>query len=130
MAWMTAEAVVAITAGVLGSSIALTGSGLDSVIEFAAAAIAVWQLCGEGEERETRGVRLIGVTFFVLAVYLAIEGDFPRAIFTWRSPTPLRSARRTPLPASRWAKMTMMLRSAISLVIALLILARVVNVLR
>ena len=74
MAWMTAEAVIAVTAGVLASSIALTGFGLDSVIEFAAAAIVVWQLRGEGEERETRGVQLIGVTFFVLALYLAIQG--------------------------------------------------------
>ena len=75
MAWMTAEAAVAITAGVLASSIALVGFGLDSVIEFFAAAIVVWQLRGEGAgERETRAVRLIGVTFFALAVYLAVEG--------------------------------------------------------
>jgi len=74
MAWMTAEAAVAITAGVLASSIALTGFGLDSVIEFFAAAVVVWQLRDEGEERETRAVRLIGVTFFALALYLAVEG--------------------------------------------------------
>lgn len=74
MAWMTAEAAVAITAGILASSIALTGFGLDSVIEFFAAAIVVWQLRGEiaGQERETRAVRLIGVTFFALAAYLTI----------------------------------------------------------
>ncbi len=76
MAWMTAEAAVAVTAGVLASSIALIGFGLDSVIEFFAAAIVVWQLrAGEGaEERETRAVRLIGVTFFALALYLTVEG--------------------------------------------------------
>jgi divalent metal cation (Fe/Co/Zn/Cd) transporter len=76
MAWMAAEAAVAITAGVLASSIALTGFGLDSVIEFAAARIVIWQLRGEtvGEERETRAVRLIGMTFFALAAYLAAEG--------------------------------------------------------
>jgi divalent metal cation (Fe/Co/Zn/Cd) transporter len=74
MAWMTAEAAVAVTAGVLASSIALVGFGLDSVIEFFAAAVVVWQLRGKGEERETRAVRLIGVTFFGLALYLAIEG--------------------------------------------------------
>ena len=73
MAWMTVEAAVAITAGILASSIALTGFGLDSVIEFFAAAIVVWQLRGAGEERETRAVRLIGVTFFALAAYLAVE---------------------------------------------------------
>lgn len=72
MAWMTAEAAVAITAGAAAGSIALVGFGLDSVIEFAAACIVVWQLRGEG--RQTRAVRLIGVTFFALAAYLAVEG--------------------------------------------------------
>jgi divalent metal cation (Fe/Co/Zn/Cd) transporter len=71
MAWMVAEATVAITAGVLASSIALTGFGLDSVIEFFSAVIVVWQL--RGEDRETRAVRLIGVTFFALAAYLTAE---------------------------------------------------------
>jgi len=77
MAWMTAEAAVAITAGILASSIALAGFGLDSVLELAAAAAVVWQLRGgeegEGEDRERRAVRLIGVTFFALAAYLAVE---------------------------------------------------------
>jgi divalent metal cation (Fe/Co/Zn/Cd) transporter len=75
MAWMTAEAAVAITAGILASSIALTGFGLDSVIELFSAGIVVWQLRGEiaGEERETRAVRLIGITFFALAAYLTAE---------------------------------------------------------
>jgi divalent metal cation (Fe/Co/Zn/Cd) transporter len=71
MAWMTVEAAVAIASGIIASSIALVGFGLDSVIEFFAAAVVVWQLRGGGEERETRAVRLIGVTFFVLAAYLA-----------------------------------------------------------
>jgi len=73
MAWMVAEAAVAITAGVLASSIALTGFGLDSVIEFFAAIIVVWQLRGEGEDRETPAVRLIAATFFALAAYLTAE---------------------------------------------------------
>ncbi len=72
MAWMTAEAAVAIAADIIVSSIALVGFGLDSVIEFAAAAVVVWQLRGEAEDRETRAVRLIGVTFFALAAYLAV----------------------------------------------------------
>jgi divalent metal cation (Fe/Co/Zn/Cd) transporter len=73
MAWMTIEAAVAIASGIIASSIALVGFGLDSVIEFFAAAVVVWQLRGGGEERETRAIRLIGVTFFVLAAYLAAE---------------------------------------------------------
>lgn len=74
MAWMTVEAAVAIVSGIIASSIALTGFGLDSVIEFFAAAVVVWQVRGAvGEERETRALRLIAITFFALAAYLAIE---------------------------------------------------------
>jgi divalent metal cation (Fe/Co/Zn/Cd) transporter len=74
MTWMTVEATVAIVSGLLASSIALIGFGLDSVIEFFAAAVVVWQLRGTvSQERETRALRLIGGTFFVLAAYLTIE---------------------------------------------------------
>jgi divalent metal cation (Fe/Co/Zn/Cd) transporter len=75
MAWMVAEATVAITAGLIAASIALVGFGLDSVIELFSAAIVIWQLRGEiaGQDRETRAVRLIGVTFFALAAYLAVQ---------------------------------------------------------
>lgn len=73
MAWMMTEAGVAITAGIIASSIALLGFGLDSVIELFSAGIVVWQLRGDMGERETRAVRLIGVTFFALAAYLAAE---------------------------------------------------------
>jgi divalent metal cation (Fe/Co/Zn/Cd) transporter len=74
MAWMTAEAAVAIISGIIASSIALIGFGLDSVIEFFAAAVVVWQLRGTvSQERETRALRLIGGSFFALAVYLTVE---------------------------------------------------------
>ena len=71
LVWMTVEAAVAIISGIIAASIALVGFGLDSVIEFFAAAVVIWQLHGGGEERETRAVHLIGITFFVLAAYLA-----------------------------------------------------------
>jgi divalent metal cation (Fe/Co/Zn/Cd) transporter len=76
VAWMIAEAAVAVTAGILAGSVALTGFGLDSLIELASAVIVIWQLRGEaaGQDRDTRAVRLVGVTFFALAAYLTIEG--------------------------------------------------------
>jgi divalent metal cation (Fe/Co/Zn/Cd) transporter len=75
LTWMAAEAAVAITAGVLAASIALVGFGLDSVIELLSAVIVIWQLRGEvaGQDRETRAVRLIGLTFFALAAYLTVQ---------------------------------------------------------
>jgi divalent metal cation (Fe/Co/Zn/Cd) transporter len=75
MTWMVAEAAIAITAGLIAASVALVGFGLDSVIELFSAAIVIWQLRGEiaGQDRQTRAIRLIGVTFFALAAYLTVE---------------------------------------------------------
>lgn len=82
IAWMTAEAAVAITAGITAGSIALTGFGLDSLIELTSAGIVIWQLRGEtaGQDRDTRAVRLVGVTFFALAAYLAAESSYDLVI--------------------------------------------------
>jgi divalent metal cation (Fe/Co/Zn/Cd) transporter len=74
IAWMVIEAGVSITAGVLASSLALVAFGLDSIIELFSAMIVIWQLRDTDETRETRAVRLIGVTFFALAAYLLAEG--------------------------------------------------------
>ena len=95
MAWMTVEAVVAIVSGIVASSIALTGFGLDSVIEFFAAAVVVWQLRGTiSEEGESRALHLIAITFFALAAYLTIEG-----ITIWSAST----GRTSPRPGS-WSR--------------------------
>lgn len=69
--WNTAEAVVAILAGVAASSVALVGFGLDSVIEVSAAVVVLWQFRGLSEEHEQVALRLIAVCFFALAVYVA-----------------------------------------------------------
>lgn len=76
VSWNVLEAVVAIVAGVLAGSIALVGFGLDSVIETASAVILLWRLkqTGEAEEHaERRAVRMVGISFFVLAGYVAWE---------------------------------------------------------
>ena len=53
MAWMTVEAAVAITSGIIASSIALVGFGLDSVIEFFSAAMLAVRVAviPDGKER-------------------------------------------------------------------------------
>ena len=72
--WNVIEAVVAIGAGIAAGSIALIGFGFDSSIEGFAATVVIWQLRGaHDEERERRALRIIAVTFFVLAVYVVFE---------------------------------------------------------
>jgi divalent metal cation (Fe/Co/Zn/Cd) transporter len=68
------EAIVAITAGTIASSIALIGFGLDSVIEVSSAAAVAWQFAGpDHERREKVALRVIAGSFFVLAVYVTVE---------------------------------------------------------
>lgn len=72
--WNVIEAVIAIGAGIVAGSIALVGFGFDSSIEGFAATVVIWQLRGEqNEDRERRALRLIGITFFVLAAYVIFE---------------------------------------------------------
>ncbi|MEW2582947.1 cation transporter [Streptomyces virginiae] len=71
------EAVVALTAGTIASSTALIGFGLDSVIEVSSAAAVAWQFSARDhdlrEARERTTLRIIAVSFFVLAAYVTID---------------------------------------------------------
>jgi divalent metal cation (Fe/Co/Zn/Cd) transporter len=68
------EAVVAIAAGTIASSVALIGFGLDSVIEVSSAAAVAWQFAGpDPERREKVALRVIAGSFFALAAYVSVE---------------------------------------------------------
>ena len=72
--WNVIEAVVSVGAGIAAGSIALVGFGFDSSIEGFAATVVLWQLRGtEDEERRERALKLIAITFFVLAAYVIFE---------------------------------------------------------
>lgn len=73
--WNVLEAVVAIGAGLFAGSIALVGFGVDSVIESTSGAILLWRLRdGErGEQRERIALRLVGISFLLLAAYVAFD---------------------------------------------------------
>lgn len=78
--WNVIEAVVAVAAGVAAKSIALIGFGLDSTVEIFAACVVIWQLRGTREEREERALRLIAISFYALAAYVAVEAARDLAI--------------------------------------------------
>ena len=73
IAWNVVEAVVAIAAGAAANSIALVGFGLDSTVEVMSAMVIVWQFRGLAEDRERRALKLIAVSFFGLATYVAVQ---------------------------------------------------------
>jgi divalent metal cation (Fe/Co/Zn/Cd) transporter len=71
------EAVVALAAGVVASSTALVGFGLDSVIEVSSAAAVAWQFSARDhdrrEARERTALRVTAISFFALAVFVTVD---------------------------------------------------------
>jgi divalent metal cation (Fe/Co/Zn/Cd) transporter len=76
LVWHALEAAIAISAGVLAGSVALTGFGADSLIEAAAGLVVLWLLTGErsaSHRAERRAQQLIAASFLLLAVYIAVQ---------------------------------------------------------
>ena len=73
LAWNVAGIVVLAFAAIAARSVALAGFALDSLIEIGASIVVIWELSGTGEDRQRRGVRLIGYAFAALAAYLLVQ---------------------------------------------------------
>ena len=85
IAYNVAEAVIAIASGRAADSTALIGFGLDSTVEVASGSVILWQFRHPmPQEREHRARRLIALSFFALAAYLAVESV--RALVTGEQP--------------------------------------------
>jgi divalent metal cation (Fe/Co/Zn/Cd) transporter len=70
--WMLVET-AAIVAGIAAHSVALTGFGLDSVIEIGAAGVVLWQLGSADEGRIHTAHRLISLSLYGLAGYIGAD---------------------------------------------------------
>lgn len=79
--WMLVEGVIAIGAGVVAHSVALTAFGLDSFIELFSAAVVLRRVLerSENEERGSRtagertAARLVGIALYILVVYIVVS---------------------------------------------------------
>ncbi|MFE2102311.1 cation transporter [Streptomyces sp. NPDC059468] len=76
LGWNVVGIVVLAVAAVAARSVALAGFGLDSLIEIGASTVVIWELSGTGEDRQRRALRLIGVGFALLAVYLLVQSTW------------------------------------------------------
>ena len=82
VAWMAAEAVLAIGAGIAARSVLLTAFGLDSVIELLSGVTLLWRLSSEGrgsarvEIVERRATVISAALLVLLTAYLVLVGLF------------------------------------------------------
>ncbi len=81
LAWNVVEGVIALLGASRSGSRALLGFGVDSFVESASAAVLIWRLRVEqlrpelAGRVERRALRLIGVSFLMLAGLVAIESS-------------------------------------------------------
>lgn len=75
MGWNLLEALVGVLAGIVAGSIALIGFGFDSLIESLSGGILLWRLQHDAasESREATALKLVGFSFFILAIYVGID---------------------------------------------------------
>jgi divalent metal cation (Fe/Co/Zn/Cd) transporter len=76
--WNFLEAIVALWSAYHANSIVLLAFGLDSILEIIAGFVLIWRLSAswsseEESKAESRALRIIGITFFLLAILIAIQ---------------------------------------------------------
>ncbi len=78
--WNSAEAVIAVAAGLIAGSIALVGFGFDSVIEVSSGVALLWRLSLDADVHrrewiEAVTLKVVGVSFLALAAYVGIDAS-------------------------------------------------------
>ena len=76
--WNIVEAGVGLWTGLRAGSVAMLAFGLDSVVELLAGAVLMWRLRAGRDESETeaadrRARKVLGLSFFLLAVYVVLH---------------------------------------------------------
>ncbi len=88
LGWNVVGMVVLAVLAYASASVALLGFGLDSLIEIGASTVVIWELTGTGEKRQRVALRLIGVAFVLLAVYLLVQAAVALIAGHRATPTP------------------------------------------
>jgi hypothetical protein len=78
IAWNSVEGLIAVVAGAHAGSIPLVGFGFDSFIEVISGSVPLWRMSVDADihRRETNeklSLRVVGVCFLALAVYVGTE---------------------------------------------------------
>ncbi len=78
VAWNAVEGLIAVIAGGFAGSISLVGFGVDSFIEVTSGAVLLWRMNVDAREsergrNERRALKIVGLCFLLLAIYIAFE---------------------------------------------------------
>ncbi|MGD9724322.1 MAG: cation diffusion facilitator family transporter [Pirellulales bacterium] len=92
VSWNVVEGIIAVSAGLAAGSVALLAFGIDSFIESISGGVLIWRLHAERKPRyaasaaalDARAARLVGLSLFVLAAYIAVDA----ALTLWNRERP------------------------------------------
>lgn len=73
LSWNVVGVVVLVVAAWNAKSVALAGFSLDSVVEIGASTVVLWELADIAQGRQHTALRLIGIAFVLLAIYLTVQ---------------------------------------------------------
>lgn len=73
LGWNVVGVIIVVVAAYAARSVALAGFALDSLIEIFASVVVVWQLTGINQNRERLALRLIGIAFIALVIYIIAQ---------------------------------------------------------
>lgn len=71
--WNVLGVLVTAYAAIVAHSIAIGGFGLDSLIEIGASMVVIKELTNHGHHNHSKSLRLIGIGFFAIAMYIFIQ---------------------------------------------------------
>lgn len=73
LGWNVVGVVILAYVAIADRSVALAGFGVDSVIEIGASTVVLWELADVAKNRRRRSLRMIGLAFGALSIYLAVQ---------------------------------------------------------
>ena len=76
LGWNVIGVPILLVAAIRSGSAAAAGFGMDSAIEIVASLVVVWELTGNARERERVALRVIGLAFCAVAVYVTIQAAY------------------------------------------------------
>ncbi|MGH9377198.1 MAG: cation diffusion facilitator family transporter [Terriglobia bacterium] len=76
--WNSTEGLVAVVAGVMAGSISLMAFGIDSFIEVVSGSVLLWRIAADSDKRgrelrEKLSLRVVGLCFIALGLYVAVD---------------------------------------------------------
>lgn len=89
IAWNILEGAVSMILGLMSGSVSLFAYGLESSVEVFSSSVTVWELKGTGKGREQKALKMIGVAYLIVSLYIFFDASKSLVIGNHADPSPV-----------------------------------------